>query len=911
METRSFDSIVVEGDIIDGKYNGEVKIYQKENKQEIYYTMKSGMVLVINQIPNIEEHIFELFPFPHSYEIEQIVNEYQFIFSKLNIFEDVIVSAESIKEILETSEKIEELTLLIELISKPISIPINISFLNTKTGELQNLIEIISYSALLERIIKDLCFGNYLYIILCKQCLEQCLLFPMNKEIGMVLGELLKNIENKCSEENKRSISLAIQVLCSKCQIKTLEQYTLLKRITIIKSYWRNIKENEKERFIRKQIKEIGFMICRYNEIIQSPKKVMIETWKYICNLVETDDSIINIIKPIFITIIASYSKDYIEHIGFILDICKNYIELNLVGNNSECDCYILTIIQECKMILIDQTKTVDDVINNNIKNIWNIEISIRYFKNIERIEKLLNNKIPSCNYQMKEYKIIHINSINVVESISKGNIDLFHFIITSSNPILKEYLTHFFQYIHFPWERNIEKNENHQSFHLTEKTTRCLLFYLMYFLGHSQMFDGNESFQKLFLKFIKNLIERDDIKMITLNQNNKENAMVLKRYFKITKDIQCSLYYFHSVLLNNINNINFIKDELLGIYEQYLHSQNEQLNEMMIINKQHISELFKHLNDKKELENCALKFLGEICVKTEDTSIIQTEQNEKYVKKLIFKSRNNLIKYFNKIDENELLIGKELGRGVYASVKSGYYKGNKVAIKIFNENSYQFRSEDFLQEIAIMSLLHHENIIKTYGATVNMKLNEESTFYIISELAINGNLEELITKKSIHEENKLKMILEIAKGLKYLHELKIIHRDLKPANILIGNNFTIKISDFGLSAFVNEKKLDVILGSYKWMSPERFLKKKYGKPADVYAFSIISWQILELDEPFQQYVSIEDLQNAICFLNERPPLTNISIDMKKLLVQCWNKNPNKRPNFVSIIKELLINSID
>ncbi|EDR27323.1 serine-threonine protein kinase, putative [Entamoeba dispar SAW760] len=911
METRSFDNIVIEGYIIDGKYNGEVKITQKEIKQEIYYTMKSGMVLVINQIPSVEEHIFELFPFPHSYEIEQIVNEYQFIFSKLNIFEEVIVSAESIQQVIETSEKIEELILLLELLSKPISIPINISFLNTKTGELQNLIDVISYSTFLERVIKNLCFGNYLYLVLCKRCLEHCLLFSMNKEIGMVLGELLKNIENNCSEENKRNITSSIQVLCSNCQIKTLEQYTLLKRIKIIKSFWRNIKENEKERFIRKQIKEIGFMLYQHNQIIQNPKKLMIETWKYIYNILKTNDNIINIIKPLFIIIIASYSKNYIENIGWIIDICKNYIEMNLVCNNSECDGYILTIIEECKMILIDQTKPIDDVINNSIKNVWNNEISIEYFKSIEIIEKQLNNKIPLWNYQIKDYEIIPINSKNVVESISKGNIDLFHFIISGSNPILKEYLTHFLLYIHFPWERNIENGSTNQTFHVTEKTTRCLLFYLMYSLGNSQIFEGNESLQKLFLKLIKNLIERDDIKMITLNQNNKENAMILKRYFKITKDIQCSLYYFHSVLLNNINNINFIKNELISIYEQYLHSQNDQLNEMMIKNRQHISELFKHLNDKKELENYALKFLGEICVKTEDTSIIQIEQNEKYIKKLIFKSRNNLIKYFNKINENELLIGKELGKGVYATVKSGYYKGNKVAIKIFNENSYQFRSEDFLQEIAIMSLLHNENIIKTYGATVNMKLNEESTFYIISELAINGNLEELIYKKSIHEENKLKMILEIAKGLKYLHELKIIHRDLKPANILIGNNFTIKISDFGLSAFVNEKKLDVILGSYKWMSPERFLKKKYGKPADVYAFGIISWQILELDEPFQQYVSVEDLQNAICSLNERPPLTNISINMKKLLARCWNKTPNKRPNFVSIIKELLINSID
>ena len=207
-----------------------------------------------------------------------------------------------------------------------------------------------------------------------------------------------------------------------------------------------------------------------------------------------------------------------------------------------------------------------------------------------------------------------------------------------------------------------------------------------------------------------------------------------------------------------------------------------------------------------------------------------------------------------------------------------------------------------------MLSLLHHENIIKTYGATIKLNLRESSLFYIINEYATHGSLEMYISK-GLLKKNKTSIqrsiTLDIVKGLDYLHGMNILHRDLKPANILLGENEKAKISDFGLSTFVKEKENDVILGSFKWMSPERFEKKKYGKESDIYSLAIILWQIFECDEPFKQYDNSDDLEKAICERNERPLFEETPEDMKDIIELCWEKKMNKRLNTKEIIHKL------
>ena len=100
----------------------------------------------------------------------------------------------------------------------------------------------------------------------------------------------------------------------------------------------------------------------------------------------------------------------------------------------------------------------------------------------------------------------------------------------------------------------------------------------------------------------------------------------------------------------------------------------------------------------------------------------------------------------------------------------------------------------------------------------------------------------------------KAKIIFkELISGLKYLYELNICHRDLKPQNILLDENYTIKISDFGLARLNNENNLmDTICGSPIYMAPEIMKYNKYDNKADIWSLGIIFYELLTGRTPFK-----------------------------------------------------------
>lgn len=237
----------------------------------------------------------------------------------------------------------------------------------------------------------------------------------------------------------------------------------------------------------------------------------------------------------------------------------------------------------------------------------------------------------------------------------------------------------------------------------------------------------------------------------------------------------------------------------------------------------------------------------------------------------------------------------KEIGRSYNSTVFEIYEKkifALKELIRVNHQNMQQF-----LNEYEILNSLKHPNILKTYGIFLNGEGNPPSI--ILEHCA--DNMFDAIKDKKITKEKITFSIYQIAEGMKYIHSKNIIHKDLKPSNILICEDGTIKISDFGISKLV-EEGLDTFTGgngTIPFMAPELIRNEEYNEKVDVYAFGVLIYFMIN-DGNFPQ-ISIFDIGNG-----RKAEIPDTFNDLaKELINSCWESHPNDRPGFDEICQKL------
>uniref|UniRef100_A0A0E0B5Z4 non-specific serine/threonine protein kinase n=1 Tax=Oryza glumipatula TaxID=40148 RepID=A0A0E0B5Z4_9ORYZ len=255
-------------------------------------------------------------------------------------------------------------------------------------------------------------------------------------------------------------------------------------------------------------------------------------------------------------------------------------------------------------------------------------------------------------------------------------------------------------------------------------------------------------------------------------------------------------------------------------------------------------------------------------------------------------------------IDVKLLKFGNKVASGSYGDLYRGTYCSQDVAIKVLKpERINADMQREFAQEVYIMRKVRHKNVVQFIGACT-----KPPNLCIVTEYMSGGSVYDYLHKhKGVFKlPALLGVVMDVSKGMSYLHQNNIIHRDLKTANLLMDENGTVKVADFGVARVKAQSGvMTAETGTYRWMAPEVIEHKPYDHKADVFSFGILMWELLTGKIPYEY---LTPLQAAVGVVQKglRPTIPkNAHAKLSELLQKCWQQEPAERPDFSEILETL------
>uniref|UniRef100_A0A8C9VXE5 receptor protein-tyrosine kinase n=1 Tax=Scleropages formosus TaxID=113540 RepID=A0A8C9VXE5_SCLFO len=285
------------------------------------------------------------------------------------------------------------------------------------------------------------------------------------------------------------------------------------------------------------------------------------------------------------------------------------------------------------------------------------------------------------------------------------------------------------------------------------------------------------------------------------------------------------------------------------------------------------------------------------------------------YIDPFTYEDPNEAVREFAKeIDVSCVKIEEVIGAGEFGEVYKGRLKlpGKRelyVAIKTLKAGYSEKQRRDFLSEASIMGQFDHPNIIRLEGVVTKSR-----PVMIITEFMENGALDSFLRQNDgqFTVIQLVGMMRGIAAGMKYLAEMNYVHRDLAARNILVNSNLVCKVSDFGLSRYLQDDTSDPTYTSslggkipVRWTAPEAIAYRKFTSASDVWSYGIVMWEVMSFGERPYWDMSNQDVINAIEQDYRLPPPMDCPTALHQLMLDCWQKDRNARPKFTDIVNTL------
>ncbi|KAL6198496.1 hypothetical protein ACLB2K_028285 [Fragaria x ananassa] len=268
------------------------------------------------------------------------------------------------------------------------------------------------------------------------------------------------------------------------------------------------------------------------------------------------------------------------------------------------------------------------------------------------------------------------------------------------------------------------------------------------------------------------------------------------------------------------------------------------------------------------------------------------------------------------------------LGEGGYGTVYRGILLDNRVVAIKKSKVGAPTQTDQFVNEVIVLSQINHRNVVRLLGCCL-----ETEVPLLVYEFITQGTLFEHIHKNKgkgslLSWELRLKVASETAGALAYLHSsasTPIIHRDVKTMNILLDDNYTAKVSDFGASRFIpidQTQLATLVQGTFGYLDPEYFHSNQLTEKSDVYSFGVVLAELLTsrvalsfarpeaercLAHFFVCLVEDGNLNQILCddIVNEEDIDQRVIENVAHLAKRCLRVKEEERPTMREVAMEL------
>eukprot|EP00980_Cylindrotheca_fusiformis_P019065 scaffold6433_cov125-Cylindrotheca_fusiformis.AAC.7 len=245
---------------------------------------------------------------------------------------------------------------------------------------------------------------------------------------------------------------------------------------------------------------------------------------------------------------------------------------------------------------------------------------------------------------------------------------------------------------------------------------------------------------------------------------------------------------------------------------------------------------------------------------------------------------------------QSTLTVDSLIGQGAFSKVHVGTWTRKEgeieVAIKCFSLFDISIQRRDMLlKELRALCNIDCKCLVQFHGAFL-----QDDTVTMVLEYMDRGSIEQLLQicpKTKLSERFVASIAYQMLWGLSYLHHEKIIHRDIKPGNVLIHSNGRVKLCDFGIVSLSDQSLHTTIVGTTRYMAPERLRAQPYGRSSDLWSFGLVLIECITGVSPWKDSDSIVSL---VVTVEETPLEAIMPGSISSGLAEVLNASLNHRP---------------